>query len=96
MVVRFWRLIGKAIETETPSAIAFIYRELIVDVPNLKLFKTMPAQRHKNKKKDFTLLLQKSRMPQIQGIKGKAVVNYREPLITPEMWYYRLSRRGKI
>ena len=26
---------------------------------------------------------------------GEAVVNYREPLITQEMGYHRLSRRGK-
>jgi len=32
-------------------------------------------------------------MPQIQGIKGKAVVNYCEPLTTPKMGYHRLSRR---
>ncbi len=41
----------------------------------------------------FTLTLQKSRMPQIQGIKGEAVVLYAEPLITREMRYPRLSRR---
>ncbi len=32
-------------------------------------------------------------MPQIQGIKGEAVVVYCEPLITQEMGYHRLSRR---
>jgi hypothetical protein len=32
-------------------------------------------------------------MPQIQGIKGEAVVVYCEPLITQEMGYPRLSRR---
>ncbi|OEU63719.1 MAG: hypothetical protein BBJ57_13630 [Desulfobacterales bacterium PC51MH44] len=32
-------------------------------------------------------------MPQIQGIKGEAVVVYCEPLITWEMGYHRLSRR---
>jgi len=31
-------------------------------------------------------------MSQIQGIKGDAVVAYRESLITQEMGYYRLSR----
>ena len=36
----------------------------------------------------------KSRMPQIRGIKGEVVVVYCEPLITKEMGYYRLSRRG--
>ncbi len=33
-------------------------------------------------------------MPQIQGIKGEAVVVYCEPLITQEMGYPRLSRRA--
>jgi len=32
-------------------------------------------------------------MRQIRGIKGEAVVNYCEPLITKEMAYHRLSRR---
>ncbi len=32
-------------------------------------------------------------MPQIQDIKGEAVVAYRNPLITQEMGYPRLSRR---
>jgi len=40
-----------------------------------------------------TLTLQKSRMPQIKGAKGEAVVLYREPLATEEMGYPRLSRR---
>jgi hypothetical protein len=30
-------------------------------------------------------------MPQIQGIKGEAVVVYCEPLITKEIGYHRLS-----
>ncbi|MEE9567602.1 MAG: hypothetical protein V3W17_08910 [Desulfobacteria bacterium] len=42
---------------------------------------------------DSTLTLQKSRMPQIQGVKGEAVVIYREPLTTQEMRHHRLSRR---
>ena len=41
----------------------------------------------------FTSIERKSRMPQIRGIKGKAVVVYCEPLITKEMGYHRLSRR---
>ena len=49
----------------------------------------------------FTLMLQKSRMLQMQGVKGKAVVGYAEPLTTRlvrsrvngEMRYTRLSRR---
>ena len=41
----------------------------------------------------FTLTLQKSRMLQIQGGKGEAVVDYCEPLTTLEMRYHRLSRR---
>ncbi|MBW2566060.1 MAG: hypothetical protein JRE24_04060 [Deltaproteobacteria bacterium] len=32
-------------------------------------------------------------MPQIQGVKGDAVVTYCELLTTREMWYDRLSRR---
>ena len=32
-------------------------------------------------------------MPQIQGVKGEAVVSYCEPLTTKEMGYHRLSRR---
>jgi len=39
-----------------------------------------------------TLMLQKSGMLQIQGIEGEAVVTYREPSITKELRYYRLSR----
>ena len=41
----------------------------------------------------FTLTLQESRVPQICGVKGEAVVLYREPLTTKEMWYPRLSHR---
>ncbi len=37
--------------------------------------------------------MQKSRMPQIQGVKGEAVASYCEPLTTQEMRYCRLSRR---
>ena len=37
--------------------------------------------------------LQKSRMPQILGVEGEAVVLYREPSTTQEMRYPRLSRR---
>ena len=48
-----------------------------------------------NSKKEFTLALQKSKMPQIQGIEGEAVVTYRKPSITKEMRYPRLSRKGK-
>jgi hypothetical protein len=32
-------------------------------------------------------------MPQIQGVKGEAVVSYCEPLTTLEMGYHRLSQR---
>jgi hypothetical protein len=38
-------------------------------------------------------MLQKLRMPQIQGFEGEAVVTYREPSITQEMWYPQLSQR---
>jgi hypothetical protein len=40
-----------------------------------------------------TLIERKSRMPQIQDIKGKIVFVYFEPLITQKMGYHRLSRR---
>jgi hypothetical protein len=40
-----------------------------------------------------TPTLQKSRMPQILGVEGEAVVLYREPSTTKEMRYPRLSRR---
>ena len=39
----------------------------------------------------MTSTLQKSRMPQIRGVKGEAVVIYCEPLTTKEMGYPRLS-----
>jgi hypothetical protein len=42
---------------------------------------------------EYTLKLQKSRMPQVQGVEGEAVVCYAEPLTTQEMRYHRLSRR---
>jgi hypothetical protein len=32
---------------------------------------------------------------EIRGVKGEAVVTYREPLTTKEMQYPRFSRRGK-
>jgi len=38
-------------------------------------------------------MLQKSRMLQIQGAKGEAIVCYCELLATKEMWRPRLSRR---
>jgi len=41
----------------------------------------------------LTLTLQKSRVLQIQGVKGEAVVSYRKPLTMREMWYPRLSQR---
>ena len=50
-----------------------------------------PCQR--NVAINFTLTLQKSRMTQICGVKGEAVVLYREPLTTKEMWYPRRSHR---
>ena len=39
----------------------------------------------------FTSTLQKSRMPQISGVKGEVVAIYCEPLTTKEMGYHRLS-----
>jgi hypothetical protein len=38
----------------------------------------------------FTPTLRKSRMPQILGVEGEAVVLYREPSTTQEMRYPRL------
>ncbi len=40
-----------------------------------------------------TLIERKSRMRQIRGVKGEAVVVYCKPLTTKEMAYHRLSRR---
>jgi hypothetical protein len=39
------------------------------------------------------LALQKSRMPQMQGVKGETVVVYADPFTTKQMRYHRLSRR---
>jgi len=41
----------------------------------------------------FTLRLQKPRVPQIQGVKGEAVVVYADPLTTPQMLYHQLYSR---
>ena len=41
----------------------------------------------------LSLTLQKSRMLQIPGVKGAAVVDYCKPLTTQKMRYHRLSRR---
>ncbi len=41
----------------------------------------------------FTLTLQKPRVPQMQGVKGEAVVVYADPLTTKEMRYHRFSQR---
>ena len=41
----------------------------------------------------ITLIERKSRMLQVRGVKGEAVVNYCDPLTTQEMGYPRLSRR---
>jgi len=63
-----------------------------------------PARRARNLRKDnpgldagayraLTLMLQKSRMLQIQGVKGEAVIYYRKSLTTRDMRYHRLSQR---
>ena len=39
------------------------------------------------------MLLVDPAIGEIRGVKGEAVVNYREPLTTKEMRYPRLSRR---
>jgi hypothetical protein len=41
----------------------------------------------------INLIERKSRMPQIQGSKGEAVVVYRESLLTKEIGYHGLSQR---
>jgi len=46
---------------------------------------------HLDSNKVRTSTLQKSRMPQIRGVKGEAVAIYCEPLITKEKRYHRLS-----
>ena len=40
-----------------------------------------------------TLIERKLRMPQLQGVKGLAVVVYAESLTTQQIRYHRLSRR---
>ena len=40
-------------------------------------------------------MLQKTRIPQIQGVKGEAVLGYCEPLTTQEMWYHTAFPKGK-
>ena len=40
-----------------------------------------------------TLVERKSRIPQVQGVEGEAVVDYAEPLTTQEMGDHRVSRR---
>ena len=41
----------------------------------------------------MTLIERKLRTPQVQGVKGEAIVSYAEPLTTQEMECHRLSRR---
>jgi len=43
----------------------------------------MSYKKPEMKSRPETLIERKSRMPQIQGVKGEAVVNYAEPLTTP-------------
>jgi len=43
----------------------------------------------------FTRMLQKPRMPQIQGVKGEAVLRYCEPLRTQEMRHHTAFPKGK-
>jgi hypothetical protein len=42
----------------------------------------------KQSKRNFISILQKSRMLQVQDVKGEAVINYCEPLTTQEMGYH--------
>ena len=55
--------------------------------------KTREIQISGLKPSDITLPLQKSKMLQIQGAEGEAVVIYCEPLATLEMRHPRLSHR---
>jgi hypothetical protein len=60
--------------------------------PLLVAFHWLPFSR------PLTLALQKSRMPQMQGVpfdklRGEAVVVYADPFTTQQMLYHRLSRR---
>ena len=41
----------------------------------------------------YTLIERKSRMRQIRGVKGEAVISYCKPLATKKMECHRLSRR---
>jgi hypothetical protein len=44
-----------------------------------------------DEQEQLTLMLQKSRMLWMQGVKGEAVVSYAEPLTTQQMQHPRLS-----
>jgi len=49
------------------------------------------AERAQLEHSDYTLIERKSRMRQIRGVKGEAVVNDCESLTTKETVYHRLS-----
>jgi hypothetical protein len=40
-------------------------------------------------------MLQKLRMPQIQGVRGEALLRYAEPLTTQEMQHHTAFPKGK-
>ncbi len=65
----------------------YAYIVPFIDSENERFLKTIFPSRK------YTSIERKSRMPQIQGIKGEAVVVYCEPLITKEIGYHRLSLR---
>jgi len=51
----------------------------------------LPVKNQSQSNIAYTSIERKSRMRQIRGIKGEAVVDYCEPLITKEMVYPRFS-----
>jgi hypothetical protein len=66
---------------------------LYVFYPSSTIIHGKKNQQRYSKVRKLNLTLQKSRMPQIRGVKGEAVVLYRKPLTTLEMRCHRLSRR---
>ncbi len=62
-------------------------------LPVLDIDKTIRKAVEKGFFRNQTLTLQKSRVLQIQGVKGAAVVIYRKPLTTLDMRCHPLSRR---
>jgi len=55
--------------------------------------KPEPDSAEPQTKENVQLIERKSRVPQMHGGIGDAVVVYREPFPTPQIWYHRLSHR---